>query len=69
VIWALENPTAGVVDPDEMDFRRVLEIARPYLGDVVGVYSDWTPLDGRGVLFREDIDTTDPWQFKNVRVV
>jgi len=68
MVWACENPTAGIVDPDEMDYRRVLEIARPYLGTVVGVYTDWTPLADRGVLFPEDIDATDPWQFKNFRV-
>ena len=52
-----------------MDHERVLEIAAPYLGKVVGAYSDWTPLDDRGVLFPEDVDTSDPWQFKNFRVV
>ena len=52
-----------------MDFERILEIARPYLGDVVGVYGDWTPLDGRERLFPEDLDRDDPWQFKNIRVV
>jgi homospermidine synthase len=35
---------------------------------MAGVFSDWTPLVGRGVLIDEDVDTTDPWQFKNVRV-
>ncbi len=69
VIWALENPSAGIVDPDEIDFQRIMEISTPYLGDVVGAYSDWTPLKDRAVLFREDIDTNDPWQFKNFRVV
>ena len=69
VIWALENPKAGIVDPDEIDFQRIMEISTPYLGDVVGAYSDWTPLEGRAALFREDIDTNDPWQFKNFRVV
>jgi homospermidine synthase len=69
VIWAMENPRRGVVESDEMDYARILEICRPYLGEVVGVYSDWTPLDGRGVLFPEDVDPTDPWQFKNIRVV
>jgi homospermidine synthase len=68
MVWACENPTAGIVDPDEMDYVRVLEIARPYLGAVVGVYTDWTPLADRGVLFPEDIDAADPWQFKNFRV-
>jgi homospermidine synthase len=52
-----------------MDFDRILQICRPYLGEVVGVYSDWTPLQDRGVLFPEAVDTTDPWQFSNIRVV
>ena len=68
VVWAIENPNRGIVEPDEMDFRRNLEICRPYLGPVVGRYSDWTPLHERGRLFPEDIDVADPWQFKNVRV-
>jgi homospermidine synthase len=69
VVWALENPRAGVVEADEMDFVRCLEIMRPYLGSVVGAYSDWTPLQDRGHLFPEDLDEADPWQFKNFRVV
>ncbi len=68
VVWAMENPSVGIIDPDDMDFRRVLEIANPYLGKVVGVYSDWTPLQGRNHPFPEDLDTSDPWQFKNIRV-
>jgi homospermidine synthase len=68
MIWALENPRSGVVEPDEIDFRRILEICRPYLGNMVGAYSDWTPLRDRGRLFAEDLDTTDPWQFKNFLV-
>jgi homospermidine synthase len=68
MIWAIENPIRGIVEPDEMDFRRNLEICLPYLGPVVGAYTDWTPLFERGELFSEDLDLTDPWQFKNVRV-
>ncbi|NYZ11958.1 homospermidine synthase [Azospirillum sp. RWY-5-1] len=69
VVWAIENPDRGIVEPDELDFQRCLEICNPYLGEVVGVYGDWTPLQDRGVLFPEDVDTDDPWQFKNFRVV
>jgi homospermidine synthase len=69
MIWAMENPNRGVVEPDEMDFRRNLEICTPYLGPVVGEYTDWTPLTDRERLFAEDLDKSDPWQFKNVRVV
>jgi homospermidine synthase len=69
MIWAMENPQRGIVEPDDMDYQRPLEICRPYLGAVVGKYTDWTPLYQRGELFAEDLDTSDPWQFKNVRVV
>jgi homospermidine synthase len=69
MIWAMENPNCGLVEPDEMDFRRNLEICMPYLGKVVGEYTDWTPLSDRERLFAEDIDKSDPWQFKNVRVI
>ena len=69
LVWAIENPNAGVVEPDEMDFRRILDICKPYLGPVVGEYTDWHPLVERGRLFEEDLDLTDPWQFKNIRVV
>jgi homospermidine synthase len=69
IIWAIEWPRQGLVEPEEIDFERVLQIARPYLGDVVGLYGDWTPLDGRERLFPEDLDRDDPWQFKNIRVV
>jgi len=56
------------VEPDEMDHRLILEIAGPYLGEVVGVYGDWTPLQDREWPFPEDVDRDDPWQFKNIRV-
>ncbi|MBP2298502.1 homospermidine synthase [Azospirillum picis] len=69
IVWALENPNRGIVEPDEVDFRRVLDIAMPYLGDVVGAYGDWTPLQDRNMLFPEDVDDEDPWQFKNFRVI
>lgn len=69
IVWALENPDRWVTEPEEMDFERILEIARPYLGKMVGAYSDWTPLLDRGLLFPEDIDEDDPWQFRNFRVV
>lgn len=67
-IWAIENPKCGVVEPDEIEHNRILEIITPYVAPVVGVYTDWTPLYNRETLFKEDIDRDDAWQFKNVRV-
>jgi homospermidine synthase len=69
MVWAIENPSRGITEPDEMDFQRNLEVCMPYLGPVVGEYTEWNPLFDRGRLFPEDLDTNDPWQFKNVRVV
>ncbi len=68
MVWALENPTAGIVEADEMDYKRCLEVQMPYLGPVIGTYTNWTPLSDRPGLFPEDIDTSDPWQFRNVLV-
>ncbi|MEX6508588.1 homospermidine synthase [Jiella sp. M17.18] len=68
MVWALENPEAGIVEADEMDYKRCLEVQTPYLGPVKGYYTDWTPLRDRPGLFPEDIDEKDPWQFKNILV-
>ena len=43
IVWMLENPDRGIVEADEMDFRRCLEIQRPYLGPVIGA----TPIGPR----------------------
>ena len=69
LVWTLENPRRGIVEPDEIDFRRILAIALPYLGEMAGVWGDWSPLQDRGILFPEDLDHNDPWQFSNIRVV
>ena len=69
VVWAMENPNSGVIEPDEMEFRRCTDICTPYLGPVTGQYTDWTPLHERERLLPEDLDKSDPWQFKNVRVI
>jgi homospermidine synthase len=69
IVWAMENPDCGLLEPDEIDHRRILEICRPYLGRMHGEYTDWSPLSDRERLFPEDLDFGDPWQFKNVRVI
>ena len=69
IVWAAENPACGICEPEAASFERIMEICRPYLGDVVGVWGDWSPLQNREQLFTEDIDKNDPWQFKNIRVV
>ncbi|WP_206452845.1 homospermidine synthase [Aurantimonas marina] len=68
MVWALENPEAGIVETDEMDYKRCLEVQSPYLGPVKGYYTDWTPLTDRPGLFPEDLDEKDVWQFRNILV-
>lgn len=69
VIHALKNPRLGIVEPEEIDHKPILEVGVPYLGNFVGKYTDWKPTDNRGVLFKEDVDYSDAWQFKNFRVM
>lgn len=68
MIWAIENPNEGLVEADEMDYKRVLEIADPYLGSVVSKTTTWTPLVKKNRIVIEDFDESDPFQFKNFLV-
>ena len=61
-------PTAASSKPTRWISAAASKCRRPYLGPVVGRYTDWTPLDGPPGLFPEDIDKRDPWQFSNVLV-
>jgi homospermidine synthase len=69
IVWAMRNPRQGIVEPDDLPFEEMLRLCMPYLGNVVGEYSDWTPLKDRTPLFDEAKDEGDPWQFVNFRVV
>ncbi len=69
LMYAIENPSLGIIEAEDLDHEYVLKISKPYLGKLHGKYSNWTPLQDRGKLFPEDLDRDDPWQFKNFRVV
>jgi homospermidine synthase len=64
--WALANPRQGIVEADEMDHAFCLRLQRPYLGTIEAHTTDWTPISTRWAQFDEEIDESDPWQFKNV---
>ncbi len=68
VVWVMQNPACDILEPEDLPFDRLLELAHPYLGELFGCYSDWTPLSGRCALFPEPVDDDDPWQFQNFRV-
>jgi homospermidine synthase len=67
-VWALENPDCGIIEAESMDHQRCLEIQRPYLGRLFGTRTDWTPLSGRPTHVYDDLDSSDPWQFRNIHV-
>ena len=69
MVWAIENPTRGFVEADEMDHARCLAVQRPYLGQIEAHYTDWTPIAHRINRFAQDRDDTDPWQFINFLAV
>jgi homospermidine synthase len=54
-------------EPDDLDHARVLEIAKPYLGEVVGGYGDWTPRRDRRP-FSVEPDKGGPWPLRNMHV-
>ncbi len=68
MMWAVEHPNEGLVEPEFIDHEYVMKIATPYLGKVAGYMTSWTPLLNRESLFQENIDRSDPWQFLNIRV-
>jgi homospermidine synthase len=67
VVSAIRHPRRGVLEADDLDFEECLAVAAPYLGHLVGAFTDWTPLQGRGELFDEALDPGRPWQLRNVR--
>lgn len=68
ILYAVENPQLGILEADQLPHELIMKTTDPYMGKLVGEWTDWTPLQDRARLFPEDIDPTDPWQFKNFRV-
>jgi homospermidine synthase len=69
ILHALENPRLGIVEADDLPHEVIMSMTDPYMGKLVGEWSDWTPLQDRGSLFPEHMDHSDPWQFDNFRVI
>jgi homospermidine synthase len=69
IMWMLENPQEGVCMPDDLPYKYILKIARPYLGRLVSVPSGWTPLKNYQIFFKENprlcLDRKNPWSFNN----
>ena len=68
ITWAIKNPRMGCVEPEELPFDEVLKIAKPYLGPMLSVQSDWTPITDSRMLFDKSTDRMNPWSFENFRI-
>ena len=70
--FLIRHPHKGILVPDELPYRDVLEVAGPYLGPCPSVQSDWTPIQSRSLLFSRwgaaAADPADVWQFATFRV-
>jgi len=70
--WAMKNPDAGLLVPDELPWREVLGYAEKYWGGIYSEAADWDPLKNRVDLFEgwnnQQVDKSDPWQFSNFLV-
>lgn len=69
ILWALDNPRRGLCFPEDLPHEEILRHAAPYLGKILSMPVDWTPLDNFHVHFGErplsQPDRTDPWQYRN----
>jgi homospermidine synthase len=69
VDWMLRAPREGVRVPDELPWRDVLNVARPYVGTTWSGPIDWDPLSTHTDWFDaysgQVLDRDDPWQFTN----
>ena len=67
--WMLDNPRRGLCFPEDLPHREILRHAAPYLGRLISMPVDWTPLDNFHVHFGDrplsQPDRADPWQYRN----
>jgi homospermidine synthase len=72
VIFMVGNPAKGILVPDELPHREILDVAGPYLGPCPSVRTNWTPLESRSRLFGKWgsplVDEADLWQFASFAV-
>ncbi len=72
LVFVIGNPRKGILVPDELPYKEILDVAGPYLGACPSVRSNWTPLESRSHLFGKwgarPVDDADLWQFASFAV-
>lgn len=69
ILWMLENPRRGLCFPEDLPHDEILRLAAPYMGRLISIPVDWTPLDNFHLHFGDrplsQPDRIDPWQYRN----
>ena len=68
MMWAIQNPRRGYVEPEELPHEFVLEHAIPYLGPVVFEQTNWRPEEDKNSIFRRKVNSKHPNALENFRV-
>ena len=69
VLWMIDHPSSGYLQPEQLPHEFILKVAKPYLGTFISQPFDWSPLKNYYNEFsgynRPQIDPEDVWQFTN----
>jgi homospermidine synthase len=69
ILWMIDHPQEGYLNPEALPYDYILKIAKPYLGTFISQPFDWHPLKNYYNEFkgynRPRIDKDDLWQFTN----
>ena len=71
LVFMIGNPRKGILVPDELPHKEILDVAGAYLGPCPSVQTNWTPLESRSRLFAKwgapAVTEEDLWQFRQFR--
>ena len=68
IVWMIENPNEGYIEPEQIPFEKILEIADTYWQPLVSVGSNWTPSKDVNSLFYRPYNSNNPCSFTNFKV-
>lgn len=57
--WMVDNPSAGVVEAEDLPHQEVLDVALPYLGHVRGYWTTWQPEARHGLAPAGELQFSD----------
>ncbi len=65
IVYMIKNPNQGLCQPEDLPYKKILEVAAPYLGKLISQPIDWSPM-----LYSKEIPESkkipseeDMWQF------